>query len=228
MQRGAATGRPPSRAAVPPHRGSRRGSRVRILGISCYYHDSAACLRRRTAGSSPRRRRSASPARSTTRASPTTPSRYCLGEAGSRPASVDARRLLRQAAAQVRPHPRDLPGGGAARAALRHVMAMPVWLREKLWIAPRIQEALDALRHRRCRSDSIFTEHHESHAASAFYPSPFERGRGPDPRRRRRVGHRRRSASARATQLRLLARDPLPALARPALLGLHLLHRASR
>ncbi len=70
----------------------------------------------------------------------------------------------------------------------------------------------------------LFTEHHESHAASAFFPSPFERaailtidgvgewataslgtGRGqpnPDPQG-----------------------DPLPALARPPLFGLHLLHR---
>ena len=52
-------------------------------------------------------------------------------------------------------------------------MAIPAWLREKLWIPPKIEEALQ-----RCGLGSpqeiFFTEHHESHAASAFYPSPFE------------------------------------------------------
>ncbi len=49
-------------------------------------------------------------------------------------------------------------------------MAMPLWLGEKLWMA-------DDIRDRVCRdtrAKCCFGEHHESHAASAFYPSPFE------------------------------------------------------
>jgi RNA polymerase sigma-70 factor (ECF subfamily) len=63
----------------------------------------------------------------------------------------------------------------------------------------------------------------ESHAASAFFPSPFEEAAIAHARRRRRVGHdvdrRRRGRALR------LSRRSLPALARPALLGVHLLLR---
>src|ERR1043165_266413 len=48
------------------------------------------------------------------------------------------------------------------------IMAMPLWLREKLWI--REQTAKNA----NYKGKVLFTEHHESHAASAFFPSPFE------------------------------------------------------
>ena len=48
------------------------------------------------------------------------------------------------------------------------LQAMPLWLREKLWIREHIAK--------QCQYDGklLFTEHHESHAASAFFPSPFE------------------------------------------------------
>jgi len=46
---------------------------------------------------------------------------------------------------------------------------MPVWLGEKLWIADDIRDRLDGF-----DGEVLFGEHHESHAASAFYPSPFE------------------------------------------------------
>ena len=48
-------------------------------------------------------------------------------------------------------------------------MAMPQWLTSKLWLA-------DGIRHELGREDVhvLFGDHHESHAASAFYPSPFE------------------------------------------------------
>ena len=48
-------------------------------------------------------------------------------------------------------------------------MAMPLWLSEKLWMADDIQEHLEGY-----EGEVLFGEHHESHAASAFYPSPFE------------------------------------------------------
>ena len=49
-------------------------------------------------------------------------------------------------------------------------MAMPLWLSEKLWMADDIRARARGLR----RRTLLFGEHHESHAASAFYPSPFE------------------------------------------------------
>src|SRR5437764_94624 len=46
---------------------------------------------------------------------------------------------------------------------------MPLWLSEKLWMSDDIRERLDGY-----EGEVSFGEHHESHAASAFYPSPFE------------------------------------------------------
>jgi carbamoyltransferase len=48
--------------------------------------------------------------------------------------------------------------------------AIPLWLKRKLWIKNLIEEALPGF-----RGKILFTEHHQSHAASAFYPSPFNR-----------------------------------------------------
>ena len=48
-------------------------------------------------------------------------------------------------------------------------MAMPLWLGSKLWLADEIAGHLEGY-----TGEILFGEHHESHAASAFYPSPFE------------------------------------------------------
>jgi carbamoyltransferase len=45
---------------------------------------------------------------------------------------------------------------------------MPLWLKQKLWLPDLIQKRLDY------RGPILFTEHHESHASSAFYPSPYQ------------------------------------------------------
>jgi carbamoyltransferase len=50
------------------------------------------------------------------------------------------------------------------------VKAMPVWLKQKLYIPRELNRGLG----HRYRKRYVFTEHHESHAASAFFPSPFE------------------------------------------------------
>jgi len=47
------------------------------------------------------------------------------------------------------------------------VQAMPLWLKEKFWMGDTIKKELDY------KGKILFTEHHESHAASCFYPSPF-------------------------------------------------------
>src|SRR6185503_19680427 len=48
------------------------------------------------------------------------------------------------------------------------IKAMPVWLKKKLWMREDIAESLG------WEGPVVFTEHHESHAASAFFPSPFQ------------------------------------------------------
>jgi predicted NodU family carbamoyl transferase len=50
------------------------------------------------------------------------------------------------------------------------LQAMPLWLRQKLYLPRELRRGLGGAYTRRF----VFTEHHESHAASAFFPSPFE------------------------------------------------------
>jgi carbamoyltransferase len=137
-----------------------------VLGISCYYHDSAACLivdgRIAAAAQEERFTRKKHDERF-----PSHAVAYCLAEAGLRIEDVDAvgfyekplvkfERLLQTYLA-------------TAPAGLRsYLMAMPLWLGQKLWMADEIQQELGYPR------DVLFGDHHESHAASAFYPSPFD------------------------------------------------------
>ncbi len=145
---------------------------MKLLGISCYYHDSAACLidegRIVAAAQEERFTR-----KKHDEGFPYNAVRYCLAEGGVTNSSdlggvvfydkplLKFHRILETYLAVA---PRGL------RSA---VQAIPVWLREKLWIPPHIHDSLE-----RCGlaepPDVFFTEHHESHAASAFYPSPFQ------------------------------------------------------
>ena len=140
---------------------------VRILGISAYYHDSAACLvedgRIVAAAQEERFTRKKHDA-----AFPSRAVDYCLGEAGITTSQLDHvgfyekplvkfERLLETYVA-------------SAPLGLRsYLMAMPLWLSEKLWMADDIRDQLKGY-----PNEVLFGEHHESHAASAFYPSPFE------------------------------------------------------
>ena len=58
----------------------------------------------------------------------------------------------------------------APRGFKLFLMGMPLWLKQKLHIPREMDRGLGG----RPRNRYIFTEHHESHAASAFFPSPFE------------------------------------------------------
>ena len=56
-------------------------------------------------------------------------------------------------------------------------MAMPIWLKEKLYLKNLLRKELSTIGE--CKVNALpplmFTKHHQSHAASAFFPSPFER-----------------------------------------------------
>ena len=57
-------------------------------------------------------------------------------------------------------------------------MAMPLWIKEKVFLKKLLQRELTAVSAKTDQKSLpplLFTEHHESHAASAFFPSPFER-----------------------------------------------------
>ncbi len=138
-----------------------------ILGISAYYHDSAAALvvdgEIVAAAQEERFTR-----KKHDHAFPANAIDYCLSEAGIEPDSLDYvgfydkpllkfDRLLETYLAY------------APRGFRSFAKAMPLWLGEKLHIPGRIRKGLPGFNRR-----IVFPEHHESHAASAFYPSPFD------------------------------------------------------
>ena len=141
-------------------------SGVHVLGISAFYHDSAACLLRDgeifAAAQEERFTRKKGDA-----SFPTQAVRYCLETAG-----ITAGDL-----AHVGFYDKPLLKferilntylGVAPRGCRSFLMAAPVWLKEKLYLDRQIREGLGSDR------EILYAEHHESHAASAFFPSPFE------------------------------------------------------
>lgn len=140
---------------------------VSILGISCWYHDSAACLVQDghiVAAAQEERftRRKHDPE------FPRNAIAYCLREAG-----LEAKDLT-LVAFYDKPFLKferllETYVSYAPSGIRSFVKAMPLWLKFKLWIPDLLQKELDY------DGKILFPEHHESHAASAFYPSPFER-----------------------------------------------------
>ena len=146
---------------------------MRILGISAFYHDSAAALVRDgeivAAAQEERFTRkkhdSGFPARAV---------EYCLAQDGTQLSDVDYvvfydkpflkfERLLETYVAF------------APKGYRSFQMAMPLWVREKLFQKSMLRDRLKGLGEGfDWTSRMLFTEHHQSHAASAFYPSPFD------------------------------------------------------
>lgn len=139
---------------------------VYILGISAYYHDSAACLVKDgeiVAAAQEER---------FTRIKhdfnfPKNAAKFCMDKAGitqkdlSYVAFYDKpllkfERLLETYLATA-------PFGFNS-----YRQALPLWLKEKLWIPEALKNELEF------DGEVLFTEHHQSHAGSAFYPSPYQ------------------------------------------------------
>lgn len=139
-----------------------------ILGISAFYHDSAAALlidgQIVAAAQEERFTRIKHDASFPVRAV-----EYCLDSAGLTPTDLDYVGFYEKPFLKfdrlLETYLSYAPWG--LRSFLQ---AMPVWLRQKLHIPREIQRGLN----RQYRKRIVFAEHHESHAASAFFPSPFE------------------------------------------------------
>lgn len=146
-----------------------------ILGISAFYHDSAACLLKNgeiiAAAQEERFTRKKHDA-----GFPSKAIEYCLSEAGIKAAELKNivfyekpflkfERLLETYLAFA-------PKGFKSFAA-----AMPLWIKEKLFQKSLIVQELNDIfgKSRKWKDILLFSEHHLSHAASAFYPSPFDR-----------------------------------------------------
>ncbi len=140
---------------------------TRILGLSAYYHDSAACLvvdgQIVAAAQEERFTRKKHDA-----GFPSNAVDYCLKEAGITAAELDYVGFYEKPLVKFE-RLLETYVASAPRGLKSYLMAMPLWLSEKLWMADDIADQLDGYEGR-----VLFGEHHESHAASAFYPSPFE------------------------------------------------------
>jgi carbamoyltransferase len=139
-----------------------------ILGVSAYYHDSAAALvvdGRIVAAAQEERftRRKHDPR------FPTEAVRYCLDAAGLTAEDLDYVAFYEKPRAKferlVETYAAYAPAGFST-----YLTAMTPWLRSKLHLQRELSAALGGA----YRGRFVFTDHHESHAASAFYPSPFD------------------------------------------------------
>jgi carbamoyltransferase len=138
---------------------------VNILGLSAFYHDSAACLVRDgrivAAAQEERFTRKKHDA-----SFPKNAVAYCLREGGLKVSDLNFVAFYEKPFLKF---DRILHSYLAyAPSGLKSfLMAIPLWIRERIWMKELIRREL------RCDCKIIFLEHHESHAASAFFPSPF-------------------------------------------------------
>jgi carbamoyltransferase len=139
---------------------------MNILGISAFYHDSAACIVRDgkivcAAQEERFTRKKHDPS------FPTNAIRFCMDYAGLKADQlgyvafydkpfIKFERILETYLAYA-------PVGIAS-----FMKAVPLWIKQKLWMKEYITQELDYT------GKILFPEHHESHAASAFFPSPFQ------------------------------------------------------
>jgi carbamoyltransferase len=146
---------------------------VRILGLSCFYHDSAAAL-----VADGRIVAAAQEERFTRKKHddgfPLNALRYCLATGGYRANDIDHVVFYEKPFIKferlIETYLMNAPKGFAS-----FLKAMPVWLKEKLFLKRLIVEMLGKIEpDADWRAKLLFGEHHLSHAASAFYPSPFE------------------------------------------------------
>jgi carbamoyltransferase len=139
---------------------------MRILGISAFYHDSAACLLRDgeiiAAAQEERFSRKKHDFNF-----PNNAIDYCLKKADIDSTKLDIvafydkpfLKFERLMQTYLTYSPKGLKS---------FLMAMPLWLKQKLWMKEFIAKELHY------EGKILFPEHHESHAASAFYPSPYQ------------------------------------------------------
>jgi carbamoyltransferase len=141
---------------------------LNILGISAYYHDSAACLVQDgqiiAAAQEERFTRKKHDYRF-----PENAVEFCLEHAGIQASDIDLvtfyDKPLLKFDRLLETYISYAPSGFKL-----FLMGMPLWLRQKLHTPRELDHGLK----RQYKGRYVFTEHHESHAASAFFPSPFE------------------------------------------------------
>jgi carbamoyltransferase len=139
---------------------------MNILGISAFYHDSAACLVQDgkiiSAAQEERFTRKKHDA-----SFPKNAVEFCLKQGGIQTSDLDYVGFYDKPFVKFE---RILETylSIAPKGLQQYLSAMPVWLKDKIWTRANIRKDLAY------RGPVLFAEHHESHASSAFFPSPFQ------------------------------------------------------
>jgi len=144
------------------------GSPVNLLGLSAFYHDAAACLLRDgvivAAAQEERFSRRKNDERFPGRAI-----EYCLRQGGIEAAGLDAvvfyDKPILKFTRMLESYLAVAPWGWSTFTGI-----LPTWFSEKLDLRRTIRAEMPGLP---ARTPILFTEHHQAHAAAAFYPSPF-------------------------------------------------------
>lgn len=139
-----------------------------VLGISAFYHDSAAALvvdgRIVAAAQEERFTRTKHDARF-----PSGAVEFCFAQGGLSASDLDYvvfyEKPFQKFDRLLETYIAFAPSGFGS-----FCMALPTWVKEKLFLGRTIRRALGG----RLRRPIVYTDHHESHAASAFFPSPFD------------------------------------------------------
>jgi len=138
-----------------------------VLGISAFYHDSAACLLRdgEIVGAAQEERFTRTKGDASF---PKHAVEYCLKAAAIRPSDLAYVGFYDKPLLKFE---RILETylGVAPKGFTSFRLAGPLWMKDKLFMDRDIRRALDGY-----QGELLYAEHHESHAASAFFPSPFE------------------------------------------------------
>lgn len=137
-----------------------------ILGIDCYYHDSAACLMRDGVVAA-----AAEEERFTRRKHdntfPINAIKYCLNEVGIKASELDYIAFYEKPFLKfervISQHVQMFP-----KSMKTFVSSMPSWINEKLRVPRIIRKKIGY------KGPVLFVDHHMAHAASSFYPSPFD------------------------------------------------------
>lgn len=146
--------------------------RLNVVGISAYYHDAAAVLLQDGVLVAAAQQERFTRVKHDHRF-PLDALRWCLAEGGVEP---DEEIIVAFYDKPITKFSRILRSyfHSAPRGFRSFRTAMPLWIRQKLWVPYEIERNLRALGYRP-PAQLYFAEHHQSHAASAFYGSPFER-----------------------------------------------------
>jgi len=139
---------------------------MNILGLSAFYHDSAACLVKDgkivAAVQEERFTRKKHDA-----SFPAKAIEYCLSQSGAGDTKIDLVAFYEKPFVKferlLETYLDRSPFGVCS-----FIKAMPAWIKQKFWIKDIVRDRL------KYEGPFIFPEHHESHAASAFFPSPYE------------------------------------------------------